>query len=91
MPTPSEVLHQSNQRHRFQIEKLEERIAPAHVNLPAAPGHVGAVEAPSGNPHETLPAVGDDATGGAQAAARNPHFSLVFFRLPYIEQDNVFK
>mgnify|MGYP007059531163 CR=1 FL=1 len=44
------------QKFRFRIEPLEERIAPAHVDLPASPGHIhgdsdGPSAAPQKNPH----------------------------------------
>jgi hypothetical protein len=43
---------QGPQKRRFQIETLEERIAPAHVHLPAAPSHEAGVSAAANqNPH----------------------------------------
>jgi hypothetical protein len=43
---------QTESNGRFRIEKLEERIAPAHVSLPASPGIDGGPSAaPDQNPH----------------------------------------
>lgn len=39
-------------RNRFKIEKMEERIAPAHVHLPMSPAHLaGQSAATENNPH----------------------------------------
>jgi hypothetical protein len=57
---------------QLDVEMLEVRIAPAHVSLPAVPGHAdGPVAAPEHNPHGTLPGLG----GPSAAPDQNPHFS----------------
>ena len=57
---------------RFKIEKLEERIAPAHVSLPMTPGTAPTI----------LP--GNAGISGAESAAmqQNPHFSGKLQPLP---------
>ncbi len=72
-----EPREESKQR-RFRIEKLEERIAPAHVSLPASPGHVdGPLAAPGQGHRDGLPT-----PGAAAAADHNPHFSGKLRPLP---------
>lgn len=64
---------QTEPKRRFKIEKLEERIAPAHVSLPASPGQVG---------------IKDVRDGTSAAPEQNPHFSGKFRPLPIVDDDD---